>query len=115
MPMALAVSDKSIALTLEDGRVIAIDPKRTTGSSYSNEKHGRGNTSWLIFLAGGGLAPASIFNETAKATTHFIGIDYSIPDGGSVLTTARTVISFSKLIRACLDCVRRLGTSAPST
>ncbi len=80
-PATLAVSDRIVELRLNGGEVIAIEPRRITGLSYGNEMHGRA-TSWFFGLAGfGGVAAGSVFNEAAKAKTHFVGIEYTLPDG----------------------------------
>ena len=83
----LVVTPDEISLTLKDGKVEKIDPKRVTGLSYGQEAHRRVGTMIALAVL---LAPLALFGLFHKTRLHYIGIEYTSADDkkGGVLLQA---------------------------
>jgi hypothetical protein len=80
MDHVLTITAATIRLTSKDNRKIELDTKQINGFLYGNEKHGR---AWASVLVGvpTGILGAAVFNKVAKAKSHFVAVDFNLPDG----------------------------------
>jgi hypothetical protein len=76
----LTVTSEMITLKLKDGQGVDISPKRVTSLSYGQEAHRRVGTMVALAIL---VAPVALFGLFHKTRLHFIGIQYTAPDGTS--------------------------------
>jgi len=74
----LTVTSEGITLRLKDGQSVQIDPRSVTGLSYGQEAHRRVGTMVALGIL---FAPLALFGLFHKTRLHFIGIEYTTPDG----------------------------------
>lgn len=74
----LTVTSDSIKLTLKDGQSLTIPPNSVTGISYGQEAHRRVGTMVALAII---VSPVALFGLMHKTKLHFVGIEYSLPDG----------------------------------
>lgn len=76
----LTISSEQINLTLKDGQVLNINPKKVTALSYGQEAHRRVGTMIALGIV---LAPLALFGLFHKTRLHFVGIEFSTEEGKS--------------------------------
>ena len=74
----LTVSSEAITFRLKDGQSVEINPRLVTGLSYGQEAHRRVGTMVALGIL---LTPWALFGLFHKTRLHFIGIEYTTPDG----------------------------------
>jgi hypothetical protein len=74
----LTVTSDKITFHLKDGQEIDIDPASVTGLSYGQEAHRRVGTMVALGIL---VAPLALFGLFHKTRLHFIGVEYTTPDG----------------------------------
>lgn len=74
----LNVTSDLITLTLEDKQKIEIQPKLVSSLSYGQEAHRRVGTMIALGIL---VAPVALFGLFHRTRLHFIGIQYSTPEG----------------------------------
>jgi hypothetical protein len=74
----LTVTSDIITLALKDGKKVDIPPKSVTSLSYGQEAHRRVGTMIALAIL---VAPVALFGLFHKTRLHYIGIQYSTPDG----------------------------------
>jgi hypothetical protein len=74
----LTISSDLITLALKDGKKLEIPPKSVTSLSYGQEAHRRVGTMVALAIL---VAPVALFGLFHKTRLHYIGIQYSTPDG----------------------------------
>lgn len=74
----LTVTPDLISFELKDGQKVEIQPKSVTGISYGQEAHRRVGTMIALAVL---VAPVALFGLFHKTRLHFIGVQYSLPDG----------------------------------
>ncbi len=76
----LTVTSDAITLALKDGVKVDIPPKSVTSLSYGQEAHRRVGTMVALAVL---VAPVALFGLFHKTRLHYIGIQYTTPDGKS--------------------------------
>jgi hypothetical protein len=76
----LTVTSDMITLALKDGKKVDIPPKSVTSLSYGQEAHRRVGTMIALAVL---VTPIALFGLFHKTRLHFIGIQYTTPDGKS--------------------------------
>jgi hypothetical protein len=76
----LTVTSDLITLALKDGKKVEIPPKSVTSISYGQEAHRRVGTMIALAIL---VAPVALFGLFHKTRLHYIGIQYTTPDGKS--------------------------------
>jgi hypothetical protein len=76
----LTVTSDAITLALKDGKKVDIPPKTVTAISYGQEAHRRVGTMIALAVL---VAPVALFGLFHKTRLHYIGVQYSTPDGKS--------------------------------
>jgi PEGA domain/PDZ domain len=76
----LTVTSDMITMDFADGKKLEIPPKSLTGLSYGQEAHRRVGTMVALAIL---IAPVALFGLLHKTRLHFIGIQYTMPDGKS--------------------------------
>src|SRR5437764_15359988 len=76
----LTVTSDLITFQLKDGQKLEIPPKSVTGLSYGQEAHRRVGTMIVLAVL---VAPLALFGLFHKTRLHYIGINYTTPDGKS--------------------------------
>jgi len=74
----LTVTSDTITLALKDGQKVDISAKSVTSLSYGQEAHRRVGTMVALAVL---VAPVALFGLFHKTRLHYIGIQYSTPDG----------------------------------
>ena len=74
----LTVTSDLITLALKDGKKVDIPAKSVTSLSYGQEAHRRVGTMIALAIL---VAPVALFGLFHKTRLHYIGIQYSTPDG----------------------------------
>jgi hypothetical protein len=74
----LTVTSDDISLKLKDGQQVEIKPKLVTSLSYGQEAHRRVGTMIALGIL---VAPIALFGLFHKTRLHFIGIEYTTPEG----------------------------------
>jgi hypothetical protein len=74
----LTVTSDTITLALKDGQKVDIPAKSVTSLSYGQEAHRRVGTMIALAVL---VAPVALFGLFHKTRLHYIGIQYSTPDG----------------------------------
>jgi len=74
----LTVTSDAITLALKDGQKVAIPSKSVTSLSYGQEAHRRVGTMVALAVL---VAPVALFGLFHKTRLHYIGIQYTTPDG----------------------------------
>lgn len=74
----LTVTPAEITFTLKDGQTLRIDPVRVHGLSYGQEAHRRVGTMVALGIL---VAPLALFGLFHKTRLHFVGVEYTTPDG----------------------------------
>jgi hypothetical protein len=74
----LTVTSDAITLALKDSQKVAIPPKSVTSLSYGQEAHRRVGTMVALAVL---VAPVALFGLLHKTRLHYIGIQYTTPDG----------------------------------
>lgn len=74
----LTVTSDVITLALKDGKTLEIPPKSVTSLSYGQEAHRRVGTMIALAIL---VAPVALFGLFHKTRLHYIGVQYSTPDG----------------------------------
>lgn len=74
----LTISSDTITLQLKDEQHIEIPTKAVTGLSYGQEAHRRVGTMIALGIL---VSPIALFGLMHKTRLHFIGIEYTLPDG----------------------------------
>ena len=74
----LIVTSDLITFKLKDGQKIDIQPKSVTSLSYGQEAHRRVGTMIALGIL---VAPLALFGLFHKTRLHFIGAEYTTPDG----------------------------------
>jgi len=74
----LTVTSDAITLALKDSQKVAIPPKSVTSLSYGQEAHRRVGTMVALAVL---VAPVALFGLFHKTRLHYIGIQYTTPDG----------------------------------
>jgi len=74
----LTVTSDAITLALKDRQKVAIAPKSVTSLSYGQEAHRRVGTMIALAVL---VAPVALFGLFHKTRLHYIGIQYTTPDG----------------------------------
>jgi hypothetical protein len=76
----LTITSDLITFQLKDGQKVEITPKSITGLSYGQEAHRRVGTMIALAVL---VAPLALFGLFHKTRLHFIGVQYTTPDGKS--------------------------------
>jgi hypothetical protein len=76
----LTVTSDLITFQLKDGQKVDVPPKSVTGLSYGQEAHRRVGTMIALAVL---VAPLALFGLFHKTRLHFIGVQYTTPDGKS--------------------------------
>jgi hypothetical protein len=76
----LTVTPEAIKLELKDGARVEIAPKSVTSLSYGQEAHRRVGTMIALAVL---IAPFALFGLFHKTRLHYIGVQYSTPDGNN--------------------------------
>lgn len=76
----LTITSDAISLALKDGKKVDIPPKSVTSLSYGQEAHRRVGTMVALAVL---VAPVALFGLFHKTRLHYIGIQYTTPDGKS--------------------------------
>ena len=76
----LTVSSDTITLSLKDGKKLDIPAQSVTGLSYGQEAHRRVGTMVALAVL---VTPVALFGLLHKTRLHFIGVQYSTPEGKS--------------------------------
>ncbi len=76
----LTVTPEAITLQLKDQAKVEIPPKSVTSLSYGQEAHRRVGTMIVLAVL---VAPVALFGLFHKTRLHYIGLQYSTPDGKS--------------------------------
>jgi len=76
----LTVTSDMITMDFADGKKLEIPPKSLTGLSYGQEAHRRVGTMVVLAIL---IAPVALFGLLHKTRLHYIGIQYTMPDGKS--------------------------------
>lgn len=74
----LTVTSDLIEFKLKDGQVLKINPSSVTGLSYGQEAHRRVGTMVALGIL---LTPLALFGLFHKTRLHFIGIEFTTPEG----------------------------------
>ena len=74
----LTVTSDAITLALKDSQKVAIPPRSVTSLSYGQEAHRRVGTMVALAVL---VAPVALFGLFHKTRLHYIGIQYTTPDG----------------------------------
>jgi hypothetical protein len=74
----LTVTSDAITLALKDSQKVDIAPKSVTSLSYGQEAHRRVGTMVALAVL---VAPVALFGLFHKTRLHYIGIQYTTPDG----------------------------------
>lgn len=74
----LTITGDMITLALKDGNKVDISPKTVTSLSYGQEAHRRVGTMVALAVL---VAPVALFGLFHKTRLHYIGIQYTTPDG----------------------------------
>lgn len=74
----LTVTAEAITLELNDGQKLVIPPKSVTSLSYGQEAHRRVGTMVALAVL---VAPVALFGLFHKTRLHYIGIQYTNPQG----------------------------------
>lgn len=74
----LTVTPDLIRLELKDRQVLEIDPALVSGLSYGQEAHRRVGTMVALGVL---LAPLALFGLFHKTRLHYIGIEFTTPEG----------------------------------
>jgi hypothetical protein len=74
----LTITSDTITLALKDGQRVDIPAKSVTSLSYGQEAHRRVGTMVALAVL---VAPVALFGLFHKTRLHYIGIQYSTPDG----------------------------------
>jgi hypothetical protein len=74
----LTVTSDSITLKLKDGQQVEIPAKSVTGLSYGQEAHRRVGTMIALGIL---VSPVALFGLMHKTRLHYIGVEYTTPDG----------------------------------
>lgn len=74
----LTVTPDAITLATKDNVKLDIPPKSVTGLSYGQEAHRRVGTMVALAIL---VAPVALFGLFHKTRLHYIGIQYTTPDG----------------------------------
>ncbi|MBZ5680264.1 MAG: PEGA domain-containing protein [Acidobacteriia bacterium] len=74
----LTVTSDLITLELKDKQKLEISPKSVTGLSYGQEAHRRVGTMIALAVL---VAPVALFGLFHKTRLHFVGLQYTTPDG----------------------------------
>ena len=74
----LTVTSDAITLALKDSQKVDIPPKSVTSLSYGQEAHRRVGTMVALAVL---VAPVALFGLFHKTRLHYIGIQYTTPDG----------------------------------
>ena len=74
----LTVTSEAIILKLKDGQQLTIPTKSVKGLSYGQEAHRRVGTMIALAIL---VAPVALFGLFHKTRLHFVGIEYTTPDG----------------------------------
>jgi hypothetical protein len=74
----LTITADTITLALKDGKKVDIPPKTVTSLSYGQEAHRRVGTMVALAIL---VAPVALFGLFHKTRLHYIGIQYTTPDG----------------------------------
>lgn len=77
---SLTVSSETIKLRLKDGQELEISASAVKGISYGQEAHRRVGTMVALGIL---IAPLALFGLFHKTRLHFIGVEYTTPDGKS--------------------------------
>jgi|ERR1700683_248949 len=76
----LTITADKITLALKDGKTLDISPRSVMSLSYGQEAHRRVGTMIALAVL---ISPVALFGLLHKTRLHFIGIQYSTPDGKS--------------------------------
>jgi hypothetical protein len=74
----LTVTSDEITFKVKDGQTINISTKSVTGLSYGQEAHRRVGTMIALGIL---VAPLALFGLFHKTRLHFIGVEYTTPEG----------------------------------
>jgi hypothetical protein len=74
----LMVTSEAILLELKDGQSLNIPPSSVTAISYGQEAHRRVGTMVTLAII---FSPVALFGLFHKTKLHYVGIEYSLPDG----------------------------------
>lgn len=74
----LSITSDLITFSLKDGQKIEIQPKSVTLLSYGQEAHRRVGTMIALGIL---VAPLALFGLFHKTRLHFIGVQYTTPEG----------------------------------
>lgn len=74
----LTVTSDDISFKLKDGQVVDIKPKLVISLSYGQEAHRRVGTMIALGIL---VAPLALFGLFHKTRLHFIGVEYTTPEG----------------------------------
>ena len=74
----LTVTSDLILLELKDGQKAELNPKSVTSLSYGQEAHRRVGTMIALAIL---VSPVALFGLMHKTRLHFIGIQFTLPEG----------------------------------